>query len=85
MIVENKHTKVDWKQSSINHGYVHEVTIPWNNQTGKWWNESCADVIEVFGLPGDRFRSHPTMTFMAFYFKSEKDAALCRVLLSESI
>ena len=85
MIVEQKHTKVDWRKSSIDNGFVYPVSVPWNNQTGKWWNESCADVIEVFGLPGDRFTSHPTMNSMEFYFKSEKDAALCRVLLSESI
>ena len=85
MIVETKHAKVDWKQSAIRDGFLHKVSITWNGQSGKWWNESCADVLEVFGLPGDRFQSHPTMNSMDFYFKSEKDAALCRVLLSESL
>lgn len=85
MIVDQKHRKVDWKQTAHDNGFVHEVSIPWDGQSGKWWNESCANVLEVFGLPGDRFVSSPSMNCMRFHFKSEKDAALCRVLLSESI
>jgi len=42
-------------------------------------------VLEVFGLPGDRFVYHPFEDFMEFHFKSKKDADLCRILLSEKI
>ena len=66
-------------------GYVHLVRLPWTGQDSYWWNEACADILEVFGLPGDRFTSHPTADYMDFYFKSEKDASLCRVLVSEKI
>ena len=66
-------------------GRVHVVSIPWHSQSGQWWNEACADVIEVFGLPGDRFTSHPSVDKMDFYFKSKKDADLCRILLSEKV
>ena len=62
-----------------------EIKIPWHNQDNNWWNETCADVVEVFGLPGDRFTSHPTENNMDFYFKSKKDADLCKILLSERI
>jgi hypothetical protein len=43
----------------------------------------CALVLEVFGLPGNRYESHPDSDYMLFKFKSKKDADLCRILLSE--
>lgn len=61
--------KVDWQS--------HHTTI--------WWNEICATVLEVFGLPGDRFVYTPTADYMTFTFKSKKDADLCKILLSEHI
>jgi len=61
------------------------VTIQWENQAGHWWNETCADIMEVFGLPGDRYISKPTADFMTFTFKNKKDADLCKVLISEKI
>jgi hypothetical protein len=63
----------------------HEVIIDWNNQSVPWWNECCAMVVEVFGLPGDRFVYTPSVDFMTFTFKNKKDADLCRILLSERL
>jgi hypothetical protein len=60
-----------------------DVRINWDNQNGFWWNETCALVLEVFGLPGNRYESHPDSDYMLFKFKSKKDADLCRILLSE--
>ena len=71
--------------SAIEEGRVHVVSLPWRGQNKFWWNDACADVLEVFGLPGERFTSHPGMDKMDFYFKSERDAELCRILLSEKI
>lgn len=71
--------------ASKEEGRIHIVSLPWHGQDKYWWNEACADVIEVFGLPGDRFTSHPTTDKMDFYFKNERDADLCRILLSEKI
>lgn len=65
--------------------FPHTVRIDWNNQSVLWWNECCAMVLEVFGLPGDRFVYHPFEDYMEFHFKSEKDWQLCRILLSEKI
>ncbi len=59
------------------------IYVPWNNQDGFWWTETCAMVVQVFGLPGDRYDSHPEHDYMRFSFKSKKDADLCRILLSE--
>jgi hypothetical protein len=61
------------------------VTVKWDNQNGFWWNETCAIVVEVFGLPGNRYESRPSHDAMFFYFKKEKDADLCRILLSERL
>ena len=44
-----------------------------------------AMVVEVFGLPGQRFVYSPTEDFMTFCFKSKKDAELCKILLSERL
>ena len=78
-----KHKKFDSHMDSKNNDYVHLVSIPWQGQKSYWWNETCASVIEVFGLPGGRFTSHPKMDQMDFLFKSQKDADLCRIMLSE--
>ncbi len=61
------------------------VTVVWDNQNGFWWNETCAIVLEVFGLPGDRYVTKPSHDAMFFDFKNEKDANLCRILLSERL
>lgn len=61
------------------------VRLAWDGQDKYWWNEVCADIIEVFGLPGDRFTSHPTADYMDFHFKSKKDVELCRILLSDKL
>lgn len=62
------------------------VRIHWeDSQTGAWWNETCATILEVFGLPGGRFMSHPNADYMTFYFKNEKDWQLCKILLSERL
>ena len=61
------------------------VTVVWDNQNGFWGNETCAIVLEGFGLPGDRYVTKPSHDAMFFDFKNEKDANLCRILLSERL
>jgi len=65
----------------------HEVIVEWHNHHNSefHWNETCAMVVEVFGLPGQRFMYTPTEDFMTFCFKSKRDAELCRILLSERL
>jgi hypothetical protein len=63
-----------------------EIVVPWHaGQSGFWWNETCAMVIKVFGLPGDRFRYSPETDKMTFYFNTEEDAFICKMLLSDRI
>ncbi len=61
------------------------VRVEWHNQGTVWWNDTCAKVLEVFGLPGDRFIYHPFEDFMEFQFKNETDQYLCKILLSERL
>lgn len=66
--------------------HSNEVRVGWRTgQDGIWWNETCAVVLEVFGLPGDRFTSTPTADYMIFKFTNKKDADLCKILLSERL
>jgi hypothetical protein len=62
------------------------VYVPWEpNQNGYWWNETCAMVLEVFGLPGGRYTAHPTELSMTFIFNNPHDAELCKIMLSERL
>jgi hypothetical protein len=64
----------------------HNVIVNWTPKQGQgWWNETCAMVLEVFGLPGDRFVYHPYEDYMTFTFKDKRDAFMCKVMLSDRI
>jgi len=75
--------KPDWWTNDIPENQI--ITIDWHNQNNVWWNDTCASVLEVFGLPGGRFYYKPYPNHMTFTFKSKKDADLCRILLSDRI
>jgi len=46
-----------------------KVRIPWKKgDTISDWDETCAWAMEQFGLPGDKFTTHPTVDYMDFYF-----------------
>jgi hypothetical protein len=65
----------------------HIVVVDWNHgiNVAYGWNEACAKVLSVFGLPGGKFYYRPKEDYMIFIFRSAKDAKLCRILLSEII
>jgi len=65
--------------------FPHRVQVDWHSQGTIWWNETCALVLEVFGLPGNRFIYKPHLDYMVFEFKNKKDEQLCRILLSERL
>lgn len=76
---------MEYDTSSLNAATTDDnfnVWIEWTQEKMPW-NEICAKVVEVFGLPGDRYISSPTTHFMLFRFKSKKDFLLCEILLSE--
>ena len=59
--------------------------VPWQNQSNTWWTDTCARIIEHFGLPGDRYVTEINPDYMHFDFKNEKDALMCRLLISNGI
>ena len=61
------------------------ITVLWHNQNNDWWNETCAKVLETFGLPGDRFYYRPYTDCMTFQFKTAEDAFMCKILLSDRL
>lgn len=66
--------------------YQHKIKINWTNEQGTiWWNETCAMVLETFGLPGEKYIYKPYINYMLFEFKDERDAFMCKLLLSDRI
>jgi len=61
------------------------ITVPWKNQSNTWWNETCAQIILHFGLPGDKYTTEVGADEMKFFFKDEKEALMCRILISDQI
>ena len=68
-------------------GFPHVVRINWcsKSQDVVWWNDVCQLVLNVFGTPGIRFLYNPFEDYMEFLFKSEKDAIICKLLLSDKL
>ncbi len=73
------------KRETIEKRFDYPVRLTWDNQSIPWWNECCAMVLEVFGLPGNRFIYHPFEDYMEFHFKNEKDQKLCQIMFSEKL
>ena len=47
------------------------------------WNEICAQVVEQFGLPGDRYITEVGLLEMAFIFKDPQDLLIFKLKWSE--
>ncbi len=62
-----------------------EICIPWKNQSNVFWNETCAKIIEHFGLPGDKYTTEVSANEMKFFFKNDREALLCKIMISEEI
>ena len=64
---------------------MNKVTVPWESQNNAWWNETCATICEHFGLPGGKYVTEVNTECMNFIFYNDKDALMCRLLVSESL
>jgi hypothetical protein len=62
-----------------------EIRVPWKSQSDTWWNETCASVIEHFGLPGGKYTTEVAADDMRFFFKDDYDGLMCKILISDSI
>ena len=67
--------------------YCYPVIIPWSAQldTVSAWNEICAQGMEMFGLPGDRYITDANVNDMTWWFKSEQDALIMTLKFSEQL
>jgi hypothetical protein len=56
----------------------YSVRIHWCDKYGEIapWDKVCVWVLENFGLPGDRFSTHPTEEYMDFIFYNQQDAEI---------
>jgi hypothetical protein len=67
--------------------FKYPVTVPWSSQTDtvSAWNEICADAMEMFGLPGDRYITDANVNDMTWYFRNEQDALIMILKFSEQL
>jgi hypothetical protein len=67
--------------------FRYPVVVPWNSQldTVTAWNEVCAQGMEIFGLPGDRYITDANVNDMTWWFKNEQDALLMTLKFSEQL
>jgi excinuclease UvrABC ATPase subunit len=61
------------------------VSVPWESQSNVWWNETCANIIEHFGLPGEKYVTKLDEHQMDFIFYDDRDALMCKILVSDLI
>ena len=64
---------------------MNTITIPWENQSNIWWNETTASIIEHIGLPGGRYTTEVNTECMKFNFKNNNDAFMCKILVSHAL
>ena len=67
--------------------YKYPVVIPWSAtlDSVSAWNEICAQGMEMFGLPGNRYITEANVNDMTWYFKDPKDALLMTLKFSEQL
>ena len=64
---------------------MNKVTVPWESQNSAWWNETCAVICEHFGLPGGKYVTEVNTECMNFVFYNDKDALMCKMLVSDRL
>jgi len=67
--------------------YCYPVIIPWSATLDSIsaWNEICAQGMEMFGLPGNKYVTEANVNDMTWYFRDPKDALLMTLKFSEQI
>lgn len=67
--------------------FKYPVTIPWSPKldTVSAWNEICAQGMEMFGLPGNRYITDANVNDMTWWFRDEQDALLMTLKFSEQL
>lgn len=66
-----------WDLMKMHYSDWIEVRIPWRTkQRPTLWHEVCVWALEQFGLPGDRYVTHPDRDEMTYLFRDSQDAVL---------
>ncbi len=67
--------------------FKYPVSIPWSSKTDTVtaWNIICADAMELFGLPGDRYITDANVNDMTWWFRDEQDALIMTLKFSEQL
>lgn len=67
--------------------FCHAVRVPWGAavDTITAWNDVCANAIDLFGLPGDRYQTEVNIDDMTWWFRDERDAMLFRLKFSREV
>ena len=67
--------------------YKYPVVIPWSAtlDSVSAWNEICAQGMEMFGLPGNKYVTEANVNDMTWYFRDPKDALLMTLKFSEHL
>ena len=54
--------EIIWSILKEDHGKWYEFVVPWTSDMRREdWDAICAWVVEQFGLPGDRYLTHPDL------------------------
>ena len=63
------------------------VHVPWSFKAGSIpiWDEITISIIERFGLPGNKYTTELTDSYMNFVFKDEREGLMCQLLVSDYI
>ena len=61
--------------------HPHGMILNWlyHDHEMQRWNHMLADIVQVFGLPGDRYVTEITTEDMTFWFRDPHDALLFRL------
>ena len=67
--------------------FKYPVVVPWSSKlnTVTAWNEICAQGMEMFGLPGNRYITDANVMDMTWWFRDEQDALLMTLKFSEQL
>ena len=60
--------------------YPHGMQLLWyDKDTSELWNLRMSQVVEIFGLPGDRYVTEIAIDNMTFWFREYQDALLFKL------
>lgn len=68
-------------------GKGYPVRVSWDSGeglSGLTWNNICSNIVERFGLPGDKYTTELSNQCMIFYFREPEDALMATLTLGDN-